>query len=233
MPDERASVVTAGEFTEIEVEYMLGLQWSSELTLGDVTTFLAFLVASVSVYFLAKQLKANVKQAEASVDQAKASVDQAKASVKQAEASVQQAREAAAVQRGRFLLDVVNRYFDDPGMRRLYQKLDKGEFRFNLVDYVGSDDAEAVSRMLYTFDTMAHLVNLGVLSLEDVAIMGFRITRTLKDPEILEVLAWMDAGGGSQGRGRGAHSHQPARMLADQLAELRLEDRAERGERLG
>jgi hypothetical protein len=203
MPDEQSSAGSLREAVRIGVLYVLGLHWGSEVTPGDVMTFLAFLVAGISVFFLAQQIKASAKQAN----------------------------EAAAAQRGRFLLDVVNRYFDDPGMRRLYVKLDTKQFRFSdPVDYMGSPDAEAISRMLYTFDTIAHLVDLGVLSLEDVAIMGFRITRMLDDPEIRKVLEWLDS---DYLRQRGpSHSHGPARKLAQQLADRKLEYRAERGERL-
>ena len=179
-------------------------------------TFLGLLVASISLIILARQISASVQQAEASV--------------RQAEASMLQTKESALVQRGRFLLDVVNRYFDDPGMRRLYLRLDTRAFRFDPTQYVGSEDAESISRMMYTFDTIAHLVNLRVLSLEDVAIMGFRITRMIDDPKIRKVLQWLDSDYIVQ-RGP-THSHEPARNLARQLADRKLELRAESGDRL-
>jgi hypothetical protein len=179
-----------------------GFQWSGELTLGDVFTLVGLIFAGVTVWFLGRQIKANAHQT----------------------------REAAAAQRGRFVVDVVNRYFDDPGMRSLYRKLDTEQFKFNRAEYKGSDDAEAISRMLYTFDTIEHLVELGVLSLKDVAIMGFRIVRAINDPEIQHVLDWLDEDLGSGSRG--LPSHLPARRLADQLKEHNLEYRAERGTRV-
>src|SRR5215469_6089407 len=90
--------------------------------------------------------------------------------------------------RGRFLLDVINRYFDDPEMLRLYHLLDDGHFRFDRNTYKGSLDAKAVSRTLYYFDTVQFLVDKKIISLKDVVILRYRIMKFFRDPEIQKAL---------------------------------------------
>lgn len=169
---------------------LLGLQWSTQVTLGDVLTVVGLLGGSLSLVFVYLQVRASAVQAQ----------------------------HAATAQRGRFLLDVINRYFDDSEMLRLYSLIDSDKFVFDPATYVGSPDAAAVSRTLYYFDALGFLVNQHLISLEDVAILRYRIDAFFESPQIEEVLGSYVY---SPSRRRyPGHSHELARNLHRQLKNL-------------
>jgi hypothetical protein len=70
---------------------MSGLQWSNQITVVDLLTFVGLLGGLISLVFVYLQLRAGAQQAQL----------------------------AATAQRGRFLLDVIQRYFDDVASRTL------------------------------------------------------------------------------------------------------------------
>ena len=186
---------------------MGGLQWSGQITVGDVLTFVGLLGGVFSLVFLVVQVRAGARQV-------KTGIQQATISAEQATISAEQAQLAATAQRGRFLLDVINRYFDDKEILRLYQLIDSDSFKFNPATYVGSPDAAAVARTLYYFDTLKFLVDRNLILLEDVAILRYRIDAFFKNPHIQSAVSR------NMHTRHGSSSHILARDLYDQLQAL-------------
>jgi hypothetical protein len=162
---------------------MSGLQWSNQITVGDLLTFTGLFGGLISLVFVFLQVRAGAQQAQL----------------------------AATAQRGRFLLDVIQRYFDDLEMLRIYSLIDNKRFVYHPDNYFGSADAAAVSRTLYYFDTVGFLVDKGLISLEDVAILRYRIDAFFESDEIKKVLdAYENPRGGRSSLG---HAHELARKL--------------------
>lgn len=155
--------------------YMIALPWGIQATLGDVLTVIGLLGGLVGLVFVAIQVSAGARQLGIAAVQAKVTTEQAVISAKQTEL-------AATAQRGRFLLDVINRYFDDPEMLKLYYLIDSDSFVYS------PDTAPAVSRTLYYFDSVMFLVSKGLITLEDVAILMNRIDAFFRNEEIQRVL---------------------------------------------
>jgi hypothetical protein len=117
-------------------------------------------------------------------------------------------------------LDVINHYFDDPEMLRLYSLIDCDSFVYNPDTYIGSRDASAVARTLYYFDTLGFLVNNDLISLQDVAILRYRINVFFRNEQIGKAL---DLTYGRLGRYSGRQdqvAHELARDLYEQLQKV-------------
>jgi len=128
---------------------------------------------------------------------------------RQLRASNRQTKLTAGIATRQFLLDVINRYLDDPEMARLNQLIDSDSFVYN------PDTAPAVSRTLNYFDTLAFLVNKKLTSLEDVAILKKQIDAFFRNREVRQVLtssyAWYSPGSET------SHEHGLAEGLYRQL----------------
>jgi len=111
--------------------------------------------------------------------------------------------------RGRFLADVINRYFDDPAISGLHYQIDNKSYKFKPESW--RETTEGISRTLYYLDTVGFLVDKKVISLEDVAILKHRIIRFFGDTEVQKAFNVMHGPGGVKG------AHKPAVKLKEQL----------------
>jgi hypothetical protein len=158
---------------------MPGFQLSTQVTVGDVLTTVGLLGGLISLYLIYMQVRASNRQTQLT----------------------------AAVAARQFVLDLVNRSFDDPEMLRLYYQLDNRTFRFDPDTFLGSPDATAVTRTLNYFDTVGYLVDKKLISLGDVAILKHRIISFFDDLQVRTAFDFMYS------RGRVVDAHELALNL--------------------
>jgi hypothetical protein len=114
--------------------------------------------------------------------------------------------------RGRFVVDVINRYFDDRAMLGLHYQIDSKTYTFNPESPESwRETTEAISRTLNHLDSVGFLVDKKIISLEDVAILKHRIIRFFGDTQVNEALKVMNGQDGVKG------AHGPAVKLKEQL----------------
>jgi hypothetical protein len=96
-------------------------------------------------------------------------------------AAVRGIRHNQAVERGRFLSEVMDRLFRDDSVRKFWYQLDYDQWQFDQNSFPGSDEERWLDHLLYQFALVARLVKLGVLSQEEVTAIGFEAARVLTD----------------------------------------------------
>jgi hypothetical protein len=151
---------------------MLTLTWKSEVGIGDIFVGFTFLAAAVGLILTAIQL-----------------------------------RHGILVQRAQFLLDATKRYFADTHVRRLYYDVDYERFHITFLNgepntvqragqpakpFVGSDEERWLDSLLYTFDVIGRIVELGALSASEVSIFAFQAARVFRNTDIANLLRWLD-----------------------------------------
>jgi len=177
------------------------LQWSREVNLGNVLTFIGLAATALGLTFTARQLRNGVR-----------------------------------VQRAQFLLQTTERYFKDADVRKLYYDIDYGafelrfvndeprEFRRNGQDFrplFGSDEERLLDALLYTFDVIARVVELGAMSEGDSRVFAFQAARVFRDKYVAAYLQWLDR---ERARfGGDIPSHKTAREWVDRIAKVRRE----------
>lgn len=148
-------------------------QWDPLIGLGEVATSLALLIAGVGLLQTARQLG-----------------------------------EGAKIRRGQFLLEATDRYFADTAVRRLFYDIDYGRFKIQFdeggepstfirgdqepQDFVGSDEERHLDSLLYTFDAVGRVVEVGALNRSDAKIFEFQANRVFQDPSVKRLLEWLD-----------------------------------------
>jgi hypothetical protein len=114
--------------------------------------------------------------------------------------------------RGRFLVDVINRYFDDPAIFGLHYQIDSNTYTFKPESPESwRETTEGISRTLYYLDTVGFLVDKKVISLDDVAILKHRIIGFFGNKQVKEAFKVMYGQEGVEG------AHKPAVKLKEQL----------------
>jgi hypothetical protein len=107
-------------------------------------------------------------------------------------AAVRGIRHNQAVERGRFLSEVMDRLFRDDSVRKFWYQLDYDQWRFDQMAFPGSDEERWLDHLLYQFALVGRLVKLGVLSQEEVTAIGFEAARVLTDSaEVQKYLEWL------------------------------------------
>ncbi len=146
--------------------------WKAEIGVGDVITFFGFLAAAVGLFCTAIQM-----------------------------------RIGSRIHRAQFLLETTERYFADSDVRRLYYDIDYGHFKLDFANgnpstvkcgdrpakqFIGSDEERWLDSLLYTFDVIGRVAELGALSRTDARIFAFQAGRVFKNPEVVKFLEWLD-----------------------------------------
>jgi hypothetical protein len=126
-----------------------------------------------------------------------------------------QIRRAARTQRYQFLLTVTERYFGDKEVREFYYRLDYHKFTFDPKTFLGTEDERLLDGIIYNLDIIGRMLRMNVLSLHEVSIIGFQVSRVMGNPEVQRYLAWLD--GEYRREGRPTPAHDDARYLAKSL----------------
>lgn len=126
-----------------------------------------------------------------------------------------QLRRNTSVQRAQFLLDITERYFRDSEIRKFFYDLDYRNFTLDFQKFIGSDEERWLDSLLYTFDVIGQMVKTGVVTREEVDVIGFQASRVLRNPEVQKYLEWLD--GEHKREGRTERAHDDARFLAETL----------------
>jgi hypothetical protein len=116
------------------------------------------------------------------------------------------------VQRAQFLLEITERYFGDPEVRKFYYKIDYDQFKFDREKFLGTDEERWLDSLIYTFDIIGYLLRIGVLSKEEVSILAFQASQVLRNSEVIKYLKWLDDE--YKGLDRPTPAHSDARYLA-------------------
>lgn len=171
------------------------LRWSPDVDAGDIITALGFLAAAVGLLFTSLQL-----------------------------------RESTKVRRAQFLLNATGRYFADAEVRKLYYDIDYGRFTIAFdargepstftrsggqpKPFVGSDEERYLDSLLYTFDSIGRMVEIGALDIAEAGLFKFQARRVFGNPSVERLLKWLD---GERARfGGEIPTHRAGRALAEQ-----------------
>jgi hypothetical protein len=107
-------------------------------------------------------------------------------------AAVRGIRHNQAVERGRFLSEIMDRLFRDDNVRKFWYQLDYAQWRFDKNTFPGSEEERWLDHLLYQFALVGRLVKLKVISEEEVMAIGFEAARVLTDnSEVREYLEWL------------------------------------------
>ena len=127
-----------------------------------------------------------------------------------------QIRRAARTQRYQFLLTVTERYFGEKEVREFYYKLDYDKFTFDPKTFLGTEDERFLDGIIYNLDIIGRMLRMDGLSLREVSILGFQVSRVMGNSEVQRYLAWLD--GEYKREGRPTPAHDDARYLAKSLS---------------
>lgn len=174
---------------------MIELHWKPDFGVGDILTFLGFLAAAGGLVFAGRQLRHSIR-----------------------------------VQRAQFLLDATERYFADTNVRRLYYDIDYGKFKLDFVNgepgnvqrgnqppkpFIGSDEELWLDSLLYTFDVIGRIAEVGALDTREARIFAFQAARVFRNPDIEKLLDWLDK---ERGRfGGEVPTHRAARIFMERV----------------
>lgn len=169
------------------------IHWDPKLGLGDIVTALSFLAAAIGLWFTARQVRENTK-----------------------------------MRRAQFLLDATERYFADTEVRKLYYDVDYAEFTIEFdaqgepstftrrgsspQRFVGSHEERYLDSLLYTFDSIGRLVEIGALDSREAQLFAFQASRVFNNPHVARLLQWLD--GERRRFGGEVPTHRAGRALA-------------------
>jgi len=128
-----------------------------------------------------------------------------------------QIRQNTKLQRARFLIDIVELYFQDKDIRDVFYQIDYNRFSFDESTFVLGDKEQAVDRLLYTLDAIGRIVELGALTPQEIDVLAFQILRVMDNKGIQDYLAWLT--GEYENRSH-VPPHRDAQRLAERLRHL-------------
>jgi hypothetical protein len=87
--------------------------------------------------------------------------------------------------------------------------------------FFGSDEERLLDALLYTFDVIARVVELGAMSEGESRVFAFQAARVFRDKYVVVYLQWLDR---ERTRfGGDVPSHKSARDLVDRIAKVHRE----------
>jgi hypothetical protein len=122
-----------------------------------------------------------------------------------------QIRRASRTQRYQFLLTVTDRSFGAKDVREFYYRLDYNRFSFDPKTFMETDDERLLDGVIYNLDIIGRMVRTHVLTLDEVSILGFQVSRVMGNEEVQRYLTWLD--GEYRTAGRSTPAHHDARHL--------------------
>lgn len=176
-------------------EELILLRWNPDVGVGDIVTALGFIAAALGLWFTGRQLRESIK-----------------------------------VRRAQFLLDATERYFADTEVRKLYYDIDYRRFTIEFDThgepttftrrgsapqiFIGSAEERYLDSLLYTFDSIGRIVEIGALESKEARLFAFQASRVFHDPSVRRLLQWLD---GERTRfGGEVPTHRAGRALAEQ-----------------
>jgi hypothetical protein len=141
--------------------------------MADIATTLAFVAAAIALWATWAQLRQNTK-----------------------------------VRRAQSLLDATQHYFADPDARQLYYDIDYGKFAIHFdgkgepetftrcgnkpQGFIGSPEERHLDSLLYSFDTVGRMVEIGALDRKEATLFTFQANRVFSDESVTTLLKWLD-----------------------------------------
>jgi len=101
--------------------------------------------------------------------------------------------------RAEFIIQNFNQYLIDSDSAQMFYKLEYGNFVYNEVDFHGSPEEIKLDKLLRYFERIAALYEMGVLSLEDLALVEYEFLRINQNPAIRDYYAFLDEWGKQAG----------------------------------
>ena len=123
-------------------------------------------------------------------------------------------RRTARVQRAQFLLNITDRYFTDTDVRRFFYRLNYERFQFDRQTFFESEDERHLDTLLYRFDLIGRMLEIGVVSVKEVEIMAFQASRVFDNAEVKKYLDFLDE---DYRRLVDRRAHEDARFLASRI----------------
>jgi hypothetical protein len=110
------------------------------------------------------------------------------------------------VQRAQFLLDATERYFGNAEERGIYYDIDYRQFNLCFAagepdtiqrgkeppkPFIGSSEERLLDSILYSFDVIGRIVEMGALDERDARIFAFQAERVLSNREVAKYIVWV------------------------------------------
>jgi len=144
------------------------IEWDPKIGIGEVLALLGIFVAAISILYAGRQLGQNGQELQLT----------------------------GRVARAQFLSDVTERYFSDKEMVEFFYRLDYPNldpiFEFDPATFPGSKEERLLDKLLYTYDLVGQLVQLEVLTFDEVRLFAFQASRVLQNQEVQKYLAWLE-----------------------------------------
>lgn len=103
-----------------------------------------------------------------------------------------QLRQNRDVEKARFLQDLMAQLLLGGELRKFWLRVDYGDFEFDAATFVGSDEELWLDALLYTYDYVGYLLKMNIITLEEVSLLGFSVSRLLEQSNaVQEYLAWL------------------------------------------
>jgi hypothetical protein len=95
------------------------------------------------------------------------------------------------IERARFVRDIASDVFGDTDLRDFFYKIDYEKFLFDQSSFRGSKDERLLDTLLIRYDSIAKLVRLKVLSLDDIEPFMFDYIQIFKNKDVDAYLQWL------------------------------------------
>ena len=163
-------------------------EWSWQVKFGDLITLVGLLIASASLLVSTNSFRKNSRG-----------------------------------QQIKALFDVMNQHFSSEDVRDLFDKLDMNKNNPKAYRFPGrfspDDGATAtLSKLLYALDVVGRMLRVGILTRRDVDVIGFRVWRTVGNPETQRFLEYLDREYKDFGPPSFRRAHDDARYLLDVIS---------------
>lgn len=98
-------------------------------------------------------------------------------------------RQSNKEKRNQFVLDILNRLYNDQEIRTIIYSVDSGQ-NLNEIKYQGNLEQQADKTIQY-LDYIGYLINEGSLNLNDIRPFKYEINRILNDSTVIEYINWL------------------------------------------
>ena len=103
-----------------------------------------------------------------------------------------QLRKSNKQNRAEFVVELMSEHVNDRKTLDMLYKLEYGKFVFNEIEFPQSDDEKNLDKILYTFDQIALLHDLGVITRQDLSLIEYDFLRVYTDDEVQRYFSYLD-----------------------------------------
>lgn len=131
---------------------------------------------------------------------------------------------SSRVQSAQFVANLSRDLLATAELRQFYFHIDYEKFRFDssaIAAFKGSDDERRLVALLYQYNMIGRLIQMGVVSYDDIDFLVFEVIQVLSNTQVQNYLAWLDAEFSKHGRiGPNARKRpfHDARWILDDLS---------------